>query len=174
MKGRPLASGRSARWALMERFEVPDYDDPSRNYLTRWRLVQTPLFALYLHRMDGPDPRPTLHDHPWPFVSFILRGGYWEDRLNAHTLVTKKRRVRWINRMPVYGAHSIRTLLRTPTWTFLVVGRRVRTWGYWEQIWSHQDADGPKAGHWRWTEFNRHLHASEFDAALARRKGVAR
>lgn len=144
----------------MERFEVPDYDEPERNYLTRWRLIQTPLFALYLHRMDGPDPRPTLHDHPWPFVSLILRGGYDEDRLDPNDLTVVSRRVRWVNVMPTFGAHSIRRLLRTPTWTFLIVGRRRRMWGYVER--------GPDAS-WTWTPFNRHLHASEFDAALAAR-----
>lgn len=165
MKSRPLASGRSARWALMERFEVPDYDHPERNYLTRWRLVQTPWFGFYLHRMDGPDPRPTLHDHPWPFVSFILRGGYWEDRLDPHELQTHKRRVRFVNVMPIFGAHSIRHLLRTPTWTFLVVGRRRRMWGYLEKF-SLDDS-------WLWTPFNTHRHAREFDAALAARKAAS-
>ena len=70
-----LASNRSARWAFMEKFEVPDYDRPERNYLTRWRLIQTPWFGIYLHRFDGPDPRETLHDHPWPFVSVVLSFG---------------------------------------------------------------------------------------------------
>lgn len=162
MKKHPkLASGRSPRWAFMERFEVPDYDEPERNYLTRWRLIQTPWFAIYLHRMDGPDPRPTLHDHPWPFVSFVLRGGYDERRLDPMTmLVDPRRRVRWVNVMPLEGAHAIINLLRTPTWTFLLVGRRVKTWGYLE----------PFDNHWRWTEFDKHRHAHEFDEAMKKRQ----
>lgn len=59
-----LASGRSARWAFMERFEVPNLDDPRQTYLTRWRLIKSPWIGFYLHRMDGPDSRSTLHDHP--------------------------------------------------------------------------------------------------------------
>ncbi len=157
-----LANQRSARWAVMERFEIPNLDDPSELYLIRWRLIQTPWFAFYLHRMDGPDSRATLHDHPWPFVSFVLRGGYWEDRLNPATMDTRKHRVRWVNRMPIYGAHSIRTLLRQPTWTFLVVGRRVKTWGYWEPL--------GLPGEWRWTEYDKHEHSREFDAAMVERK----
>lgn len=72
-----LASNRSPNWAFMQRFEIPNYDSEG-NYLTRWRVVQTPWFGIYVHRFDGPDPRPTLHDHPWNFQSLVLVGGYVE------------------------------------------------------------------------------------------------
>lgn len=151
-------------WAFMERFEVPDYDDPDVLYLTRWRLIQTPWFGIYLHRLGGPDPRPTLHDHPWPFVSLILRGGYVESRLDPMTRDVRQHTVTRLNFMGLQGAHSIRRLFRTPTWTLLLVGRRVRTWGYLE---------GPLSDdrRWRWTEFNKHRHAQEFDKAMAARHG---
>jgi hypothetical protein len=146
----------------MEKFEVPDYDRPERNYLTRWRIVQTPWAAIYLHRMDGPDPRPTLHDHPWRFLSIVLRGGYVERRRDPVDLAVRARTVRHVNVMGLQDAHSIRELLRVPTWTLLLVGPRVRTWGYLEPA-------GSTAA-WRWTEFDKHRHADEFAAALARRK----
>lgn len=158
---RKIANQRSARWAVMEKFEIPDYDRPERNYLTRWRIIQTPVFALYLHRMDGPDARKTLHDHPWPFVSVIIRGGYIERRLDPRDMSVAPRTVKRVNVMPLRAAHAIRELLRTPTWTFLIVGRRVRTWGYWEPMW--------QTGKWEWTEFDKHLHAEEFDRALRQR-----
>lgn len=161
-----LAGRRSPRWAFMETFKVPQYDGDD-DYLTRLRILQTPWFGLYLHRFDGPDPRPTLHDHPWPFVSFVLWGGYVERRLNTLTMqVDENHRVRFVNRMPTHGAHAIMRLTRTPTWTFMAVGRRVRTWGYLEPTTSSIHG----TTHWRWTEFDKHLHAHEFDAALARRQ----
>ena len=151
----------------MERFEVPNLDDPSQTYLSRLRIVQTPWFALYLHRMDGPDSRPTLHDHPWNIVSVVLRGGYVERRLNPKDMtVNERRRVRWVNVMRTHDAHAITTLLRVPTWTLLFVGPRVRTWGYLEP------ASGYRIG-WTWTEFNKHRHAHEFDKAMAARKATA-
>lgn len=148
----------------MDRFEVPQYDGDG-NYLTRWRIVQTPWFGILLHRFDGPDPRLTLHDHPWPFLSFVLRGGYVERRLDPMTMrVDEQRVVRSVNRMRLIDAHAIRRLLRQPTWTLMFVGRRVRTWGYLE----------PSAyGKWSWTEFDKHIHAREFDAALERRARVS-
>lgn len=158
-----LASGRSPRWAFMEKFEVPNYDDDGI-YLTRWRVVQTPWGGVYLHRLTGPDPRPTLHDHPWRFLSLVLRGGYIERRLDLLTMrVDENHRIRRLNRVRSSDAHAIVQLSRTPTWTLLFVGRRVRTWGYLEP---------DVRGGWRWTEFDKHPHAREFDQAMARRRGT--
>jgi hypothetical protein len=173
--GPKLASNRSPSWAFMQKFEVPDYDRPERNYLTRWRLVQTPWFGIYLHRFDGPDPRSTLHDHPWSFTSLVLRGGYieadcysgsrtkpvgddWglpEESLVVHGGWTRLE-ARAVNRKRAGDCHTIVKLLRIPTWTLMLVGRRTREWGY-------VDPDGT------WTRFDLHRHNDEFVAALATR-----
>ncbi len=156
----PLASGRPKRWAFFERFEVPSFDQPEINYLTRWRVVQTPWAAVYLHRFDSPDSRATFHDHPWNFVSIVLRGGYDEVRP-----VTGLRSVRWFNRVRTTDAHYIERLHRTPTWSLLLVGRRQRKWGYVR----------PTEAGYQWTAFDVDEHATEFDRALAaRRAGAAR
>lgn len=163
MGRRQKLSDKPPAFAFMKRFEIPTFDDDGL-YLTRWRIVQTPWFSLYLHRFDAPDSRPTLHDHPWTFVSLMLRGGYMERRLNPHTMqVDEAHRVRWINRVRASDAHAIMTLARVPSWSLLLVGPRVRTWGYWEPV-------DVEAGEWRWTEFDKHPHAHEFDAAMARRR----
>jgi hypothetical protein len=137
----------------MEKFEVPNLDDPTETYLTRWRIIQTPLFAIYLHRFDGPDSRATLHDHPWNFVSIVLRGGYCERRRYDGPLV----RIDRLNVKRAEDTHYIEHLHRTPSWTLMLVGRRRREWGYW-------DRDGT------WTHFERHRHGAEFDAAMAARE----
>lgn len=168
MKFRQLASGRNPQWAWMDRFEVPQYDGDGI-YLTRWRVIQTPLGGLYVHRYTGPDPRPTLHDHPWRFLSIVLRGGYVERRLDPVTMtVDEEHVVRHVNYVRAGDAHSIRRLLRPTTWTLLLVGRRVRTWGYLERFSPLDDG-----GEWMWTEFSKHAHNDEFIAALARRNAAA-
>lgn len=127
----------SKRWAIMERFEVPHFDRPDVNYLERLRIIATPAFSLYLHRIGTPDSRPTLHDHPWSFVSFILRGGYTEVRLDPQTMTTRRRFVRFVNVMRRDDAHYIEKLHGTgPVWSLLFVGRRRRTWGYWRKVYT--------------------------------------
>jgi hypothetical protein len=41
-------------------------------------------FNIFLHQFLRSDP-DDLHDHPWPYFTFILKGGYWEWR----PLITK-------------------------------------------------------------------------------------
>jgi hypothetical protein len=158
-------------WAVMERVDAPDYDEPDENYMTRWRVVSVPWFGLYVHRLNKPDPRPTLHDHPWPFLSLVLRGGYTEDvgirPPGCDDCPVSGRRARsWrrgsIHRMRRTDAHAITELRRSPTWTLLLVGRRHRhepSWGYW-------DEDG-------WTPFDEHPHAADFAAAEEARRRTA-
>lgn len=157
-------NGTPPEWALMSKFEIPNFDEEG-NYLTRWRVIQTPWFGLYLHRIDTPDSRPTLHDHPWDFTALVLRGGYIERRLNTRTMtVDEDRKIRWVNRMRTHDYHAITRLRRVPTWTLVVVGKRRRTWGYLEP-----DVLGVR-GEWVWTEFDKHPHNEEFMAAMTRRR----
>lgn len=126
-------------FAVMKPYTVTLSD--GGRYLWRMRLFQTPLFFAYLHRFDSPDEQG-LHDHPWPFMAFVLRGGYWERRLNLRTLEVTERHIRWFNAMPAGGAHYIYRLDRTPTWTLVVGGRRRKTFGFMEltdtgYIWTH-------------------------------------
>jgi hypothetical protein len=157
-------------WAVMERVDAPDYDEPDKNYMTRWRVVSVPWFGLYVHRLDKPDPRPTLHDHPWAFLSLVLRGGYTEDvgirpQGCDDCPVTGRWARSWrqgsFHRMRKADAHAITALRRSPTWTLLLVGRRHQpepSWGYW-------DDQG-------WTPFDEHPHAAEFVAAEAARRRI--
>jgi hypothetical protein len=156
----------------MERVDAPDYDQPHENYMTRWRVIAVPWFGLYVHRLDKPDPRPTLHDHPWPFLSLILRGGYTEEvgvrsEGESSSPVVGRRSRSWrhgsSHRLRKSDAHTITGLRRTPTWTLVLVGRRARpepSWGYW-------DEEG-------WIPFDRHPHAADFAAAEAARRRILR
>lgn len=127
-------------FAFMQQFVVPSPDGSGR-YLWRLRIVQTPWFAIYLHRFDSPDQQG-LHDHPWPFVSFILRGGYMERRINPRTLEVSAKHVRFFNWKGLADAHYIVKLDRTPTWSLVLTGRRRKSFGFMEltdtgYVWTH-------------------------------------
>jgi hypothetical protein len=49
-------------------------------YLNRWGCEHDRIGGVFLHKMEAPDPGLDLHDHPWKFLSFILKGGYTEER----------------------------------------------------------------------------------------------
>ncbi len=119
--------------------------------------IGTQWFGLYLHRIVAPDPGIDLHDHPWPFVSLILWGGYTEEvaeardapalaKLAEHNevireVVTGQRRSsqrgderEWrcgsVHRMPLTIAHRI-TAVEPHTWTLVLRGRKSRSWGFY-------------------------------------------
>jgi hypothetical protein len=156
----------SSRWAVLERAEAPDVDNPTEDYMVRWRLVQTPWFGVYVHRINTADTaRPLPHTHPWWFVSLIVAGGYSEvyERRDR----TGRLRRRWPHRRRRLGAihlvrstdaHTITQLHRSPSYTIAVAGRRRAepSWGYW---------DGDHFIAW-----DQHPYANAFAAALASRR----
>lgn len=124
------------RWAVMRKDAITRPDGV--RHLVRWRLVQMPGFGIFLNRFDGPDPDPRHHDHPWPFLSFVLWGGYEEsievreglgycwDRSAGHVIFHRST-----------DRHRIVRLLGRPTWTLVLVGRRCREWGFWDDdVWA--------------------------------------
>lgn len=142
---------REHRWALLRRHTI-GFGSP---LLERTRLLQTPWFGLYLHHHHRPDRERHLHDHPWAFVSLILRGRYVEEwaptEVAARWAASHPAVVRmWPNpeeegdrhgvRHRAWGAGSVHRihrgefhrirLVRPGTVTLLLVGRRRSGWGF--------------------------------------------
>lgn len=120
----------SPRWAFLSLYRIKNRDGSP--YLTRFRILQTPWFGIYLHRIHTHDTDRDLHDHPWTFLSIVLLGGYVEER---ETFSWPDRD--WKARKPLSFAlrratdpHRIVKLTRKPTWTLLFVGPRRRDWGF--------------------------------------------
>jgi hypothetical protein len=143
------------RWQVCTRYDIPDRADPTVTYLTRWRIVQTPWFGIYLHRIHLPDSDAHPHDHPWPFVSVVLKGGYDEDLVVGTVPLRDRRYPQFtrasrgflsIARRRATDMHRIYRLYRRPTWTLVLVGRRCRTWGF----------HTPRHGWVRWTDYLGH------------------
>jgi hypothetical protein len=91
----------------------------------RWRLLSTPWFSVYVHALYESDRDEHMHDHPWDFMSIILKGGYLEN-----TLYRVKRYGRFdVIRHKAEDFHQLR-LLHKPTWTLVITGPARRAWGY--------------------------------------------
>jgi hypothetical protein len=91
---------------------------------TRFTLLKTPLFTVYLHKLDAPKLHPECHDHPWHFWAFILAGGYEE---------CTDRGVMWrgpgsVLYRPAAFTHNVVT--RGTGWSVIVASRKVRQWGF--------------------------------------------
>lgn len=127
----------SDRWAFNDKKYIGREDDPM---LMRHRLIVTPLFGFYIHHIYREDLDRSVHDHPWWFISFVLRGKYEE--LYIHDpRVNLSGKLRWhrrfsIHRFPMQAAHKT-TRVMPGTKTFVIVGPKSRVWGFyngWEWV----------------------------------------
>lgn len=108
-------------------------------YLTRYYLFLKDRkwfpFNIFLHNFHKSDP-DDLHDHPWPFITIILRGGYWE-----HTPKGKFwRGAGTINWAGSKSLHRVELEPGVDTWTLFMPGPTVREWGFIDKgIWKRHD-----------------------------------
>lgn len=93
--------------------------------LIRWTLFRIPSFGIMLHKFCRSDYDRALHDHPWTFISFILRGGYWEQTETGRKWYAPGS----ILYRPAEWKH--RVIITQPSWSLVVVFRRRRKWGFW-------------------------------------------
>lgn len=102
-------------------------------YMLRWHLFRVAnLPRLYLHKFVRSDDDRALHDHPWWYVSLLIRGGYTEltpdgpVRRSAPSIVFR----------PITHQHRVVLLPdghggERPCWTLFLTGPDVRRWGFW-------------------------------------------
>ena len=92
-------------------------------------------FNIFLHKFLKSDP-DDLHDHPWPYATIILKGGYYE-----WTPVYDKngRKITEVSRwcgpghFRVCGANSFHRIELDPDvtcWTLFMPGPQQREWGF--------------------------------------------
>lgn len=111
-------------------------DEP---YLTRYYLFLKNRkwfpFNIFLHNFHKGDP-DDLHDHPWPYITIILRGGYWEHN-------PKGRFWRAPGSVRIGTPRSLHRIELEPnvsTWTLFIPGPKLREWGFMDKgIWKQHE-----------------------------------
>jgi hypothetical protein len=92
-------------------------------------------FNVFLHKFLKGDP-DDVHDHPWGYCTFILKGGYWEwiPMLNSKGEKYGER-AHWCGpghfriRKPT-SYHRIELEPGVTAWTLFMPLRKVREWGF--------------------------------------------
>lgn len=128
---------RSPRWAINSKMLIPCHD--GSKYLFRRRLIQTPWFGVYLHDIFREDKDYDPHDHPWTFISIVLRGWYKENlHLYPNVDLSVVRQQHWkrfsAHKMNRETAHRI-TEAHPKLKTLILVGPRQRDWGFFTKPW---------------------------------------
>lgn len=99
---------------------------PQCPYVIRWR-IETPVGSLRVHHWISSDDDRAFHDHPWWFLTLVVKGGYTDSGPNGPDRL-KAPAVRY---RPAEHRH---TVFPDPggCWTILVTGRSLRKWGFWD------------------------------------------
>ncbi|MBK3798669.1 hypothetical protein GAY33_05385 [Azospirillum brasilense] len=136
-------------------------------YLTRRELLRVGEYRVYLHRFHRADGDPEFHDHPWSFVTLILRGGYVEEELTFSGMVRRAMRPGCIGFRRVGRVHRIAELLgKGETWTVIIAGPKRRDWSFWRPV-----HDGLQVIPWRDFIGGKELEANEPERSTGARKG---
>jgi hypothetical protein len=112
---------------MMPRWKhIQDLDAPEDVYLSRLMLFKTRWLGIYFHIIRRPDYARCEHDHPWPFVTLILRGGY-EEEVRGQRFV---RRPGYIGYRGRDFEHRITRLLGVTAWSLVIRGPDRVRWGF--------------------------------------------
>lgn len=94
-------------------------------YAYRWTLNFW-LFSIRVHQWIRSDDKRYFHDHPWHFITLVLKGGYTDvslsgrDVLSAGNIRFRHALHQHYVEVPPGGA-----------WTILLTSMPVRNWGFW-------------------------------------------
>lgn len=107
------------------------------HYLTRWTLVLFG-YSIRLHHWIGNDVGPHLHDHPFNFISILLKGGYTNITSDQHYqdcpyhITFSRKHIKALSMWYANGERRHRLEIDSGgAWTLLLCGRPYRKWGFW-------------------------------------------
>lgn len=126
---------------------IIESETPGNPLMIRYILFRVASWGIYVHHFLRSDHDRALHDHPWPFLAIILKGGYRE--IHDHTIegaeIEERRRPGQVLLRPAEWRHRVVLDPGTTSWSLVIVGRRVRHWGFFT----------PQGWCW-WRKYNTH------------------
>ena len=101
-------------------------EESTRPTMERRVLLDRRLLGVYLHRFPRPGAIIGSHDHPWPFVTAVLRGEYREEPCQCRSTTRRAgavgyRRADTVHRLRIGPKGAL---------TLCVRGPKIREWGW--------------------------------------------
>lgn len=155
-EGEHTYTGENERWFQLNELITIRRDDKTP-YLVRRTLISFGnYFSIKYHKILASDD-PCNHDHPWPFVTIILKGGYFEwtpihqedsgERMDSGMGVDGMpenchfhkpgsimyRPADWIHRLELMDANKTdpeQEVKLEPAYTLVFTGKVIRDWGF--------------------------------------------
>src|ERR1039458_8537253 len=98
---------------------------PECPYAERW-VLNLHFFSVRLHHFRRSDDARAFHDHPWWFLTLVLKGGYTDRSPQGDDHLS----VGSVRFRPALHRH---TIVADPggVWTLILTGKQARRWGFW-------------------------------------------
>ena len=131
---------------IMDRIDNEPYLE---RYYVLFNTRQHKGFNVYLHKFLKGDP-DDVHDHPWPYATLILKGGYyeWIPQFDEQGLLSCEiRKWRGPGHFRICSPDSYHRIELKPdvtAWTLFMPGPQKREWGFLvrdgqDQKWIHNE-----------------------------------
>ena len=108
---------------------IEDLDELGAIYLARTMWIKFHRLGVYTHRIYRPDTARAVHDHPWPFLTVILRGGY-EEEIRGRRYMRRPGYIGWRGRG---FRHRITALRGESALTLVIRGRNNDRWNFYNK-----------------------------------------
>lgn len=128
----------------------------SRRPSQKGKRAECSLFQIMRHDWHRSDLDRDLHDHPWPFITYIAKGGYWEEEFDLATVIgpdqTPYKKSTWRGPGEIHfrragHRHAVRlnpedeqtdrqiaAKLPAKVVSYVVAGPKFREWGFWTKV----------------------------------------
>lgn len=134
---------------IMKRHVIGRKEKP---LMIRWNIINTRWFSIRIHKFISSDHN-CLHDHPWNFLTLILKGGYYEKMENRtewrkpgtilfrraehkHSVQLKTKignsSSDWDNEKQVWNLRFEH--LYIPSYSLFISLNTRRKWGFWSKL----------------------------------------
>lgn len=99
---------------------------PECPYVYRWVFGFRWIGSIRLHHWLGRDDDRAKHDHPWWFITLVLRGWYIDASPGKNRVISAGD----IRFRPALHRHTV-IPARAGCWTLVLTGPEKRDWGFW-------------------------------------------
>jgi hypothetical protein len=103
---------------------------PECPYAYRW-VLNLWFFSIRLHHFMRSDDKRYMHDHPFNFWTWCIKGEYTDVSMDDDGNIVRDHFPRWsLRHRPAEHKHYVDVPV-CGSWTILLCGRKCRNWGFW-------------------------------------------
>ena len=119
-------------------------------------------FNITVHKVLKSD-KPVLHDHPWNYSTFIIKGGYWEwypllaDNGEVVGSSRKWRGPGSFIRAKANSMHRVELEPGITPWTIFIPGKKKKDWGFIIPKKVHNEQLNVETIEYKWVDHKTHL-----------------